>query len=88
MAEQNGAGLRVRPPVHPQSSILEEIEELIPSLSENAQVLKDQAGVLHEYCATLEHRQVEMQRIVDNAFKQASNFGTENQSSYMDMSPK
>ena len=88
MADQNGPGLRVRPPVHPQSSILEEIEELIPSLSENAKVLKDQAGVLHEYCATLENRQVEMQRIVDNAFKQASSFGGENRPSYMDMSPK
>ncbi|MBI1269378.1 hypothetical protein GC174_02995 [bacterium] len=102
---QNGSTeLRVRPPAHPQSSILEEIEELLPSLSENAQVLKDQAGMLHEYCATLENRQMEMQRIVDNAFRQAAGFGgaaatgsssgagsatgLDKGSGYIDMSPK
>ena len=100
---QNGSPeLRVRPPAHPQSSILEEIEELLPSLSENAQVLKDQAGMLHDYCATLENRQMEMQRIVDNAFRQAAGFGgaaaagsgsaqasgLDQGSGYIDMSPK
>ena len=84
----NEQQITVRPPVHPQGTILEEIEELIPSLSENAQVLKDQAGVLHEYCANLEQRQMEMQRIVDNAFKQASTFNADNSSNYVDMSPR
>ena len=75
---------------------------MLPSLSENAQVLKDQAGMLHDYCATLENRQMEMQRIVDNAFRQAAGFGgaaaagsgsaqasgLDQGSGYIDMSPK
>lgn len=63
--------LRVRPPAHPSSSILEEIESILPGLNENAKVLRHQAGVLHDYCSTLEQRQQEMQRIVDNAYSQA-----------------
>ena len=62
---------RIRPPVSPPSSILEEIEVLIPDLSENARVLRSQAEVLHDYCNTLEERQVEMKRIVENAFTRA-----------------
>ncbi|MBX3077334.1 hypothetical protein KF913_25710 [Candidatus Obscuribacterales bacterium] len=62
--------LRVRPPAHPSSSILEEIESILPGLNENAKVLRHQAGVLHDYCSTLEQRQQEMQRIVDNAYSQ------------------
>lgn len=62
---------RIRPPVSPPSSILEEIEVLIPDLSENARVLRSQAEVLHDYCNTLEERQVEMKRIVENAFNRA-----------------
>ena len=67
---------------------MEEIEELLPSLSQNAHVLKDQAGMLHEYCANLEHRQIEMQRIVDNAFKQTANFKSDEGKSFIDMSPR
>lgn len=66
------SGIRVRPPVHPPSAILEEIESLLPGLSENASVLRHQAGVLHEYCSTLEQRQQEMQKIVNHAYNQAS----------------
>ena len=62
--------LRVRPPTNPSSSILDEIESLLPALNENAKVLRHQAGVLHDYCATLENRQQEMQRIVDHAYSQ------------------
>lgn len=65
------SGFKVRPPVHPPSALLEEIESLLPGLSENASVLRHQAGVLSEYCSNLEKRQDEMQRIVDNAYSQA-----------------
>lgn len=85
----NGGQLVVRPPTQPQSSILLEIEELLPSLNQNAQVLKDQAGILHEYCSNLEQRQVEMQRIVDNAYQQSENIRqNRNPQQYIDMSPK
>lgn len=67
---------RIRPPVSPPSSILEEIEVLIPDLSENARVLRSQAEVLHDYCNTLEERQVEMKRIVENAFNRAQSLKT------------
>lgn len=65
------SGFKVRPPVHPPSALLEEIESLLPGLAENASVLRHQAGVLSEYCSNLEQRQDEMQRIVDNAYSQA-----------------
>jgi hypothetical protein len=60
--------VRIRPPVSPPSSILEEIEILIPDLSDNAKALRSQAEILHEYCNSLEERQVEMKRIVEGAF--------------------
>ncbi len=66
-----GEPMRIRPPAHPPSAILEEIETLLPALSENAKVLRHQAGVLHEYCSNLEKRQEEMQRIVEHAYSQA-----------------
>ncbi|MDZ4834987.1 MAG: hypothetical protein SGJ27_14515 [Candidatus Melainabacteria bacterium] len=62
--------IRVRPPTNPSSHILDEIESLLPALNENAKVLRHQAGVLHDYCSTLEGRQQEMQRIVDHAYSQ------------------
>jgi hypothetical protein len=64
-----GTGIKVRPPVHPASSILEEIEALIPELDRSANTLKSQAGLLHDYCSILEQRQKEMQRIVQEASK-------------------
>jgi len=60
--------VRIRPPVSPPSSILEEIEILIPDLSDNAKALRSQADILHDYCNSLEERQVEMKRIVEGAF--------------------
>lgn len=66
--ESTNEGIKVRPPAHPSSGILDEIDSILPGLSDNASALKQQASVLHDYCATLEHRQYEMQRIVDNAF--------------------
>ncbi|PWT98516.1 MAG: hypothetical protein C5B53_06580 [Candidatus Melainabacteria bacterium] len=62
-----GTSIKVRPPVHPPSAILEEIEALIPELDRSANTLKSQAGLLHDYCAMLEQRQKEMQRIVQEA---------------------
>jgi hypothetical protein len=59
--------IKVRPPVHPPSAILEEIEALIPELDHSAHTLKSQAGLLHDYCSVLEQRQKEMQRIVQEA---------------------
>lgn len=73
-AMSNSAGqqvvshVRIRPPVSPPSSILEEIEILIPDLSDNAKALRSQADILHDYCNSLEERQVEMKRIVEGAF--------------------
>ncbi|CAN5270590.1 hypothetical protein BH11CYA1_BH11CYA1_29090 [soil metagenome] len=72
--QSNSAGqqvvshVRIRPPVSPPSSILEEIEILIPDLSDNAKALRSQADILHDYCNSLEERQVEMKRIVEGAF--------------------
>lgn len=58
---------KVRPPVHPGSSILEEIAAIIPDLDRSAHTLKSQAELLHEHCTLLETRQKEMQRIVQEA---------------------
>lgn len=52
----------------PPSSVLEEIEELIPALAGNADALKSQATLLHDYCTVLEQRQAEMKRIVEYAY--------------------
>ncbi len=80
--------IRVRPPVNPPSAILEEIESFLPSLSENAKVLRHQAGVLHDYCSTLEQRQQEMQKIVDNAYNQALGANNPAPKDWMDMRPR
>ncbi len=92
---------KIRPPVAPPGSILEEIEGLLPALSENAKNLRSQADVLQDYCAALEERQVEMRKIVDNAFVKSNALLTavdtriinpqENSppaTDYMDMSPR
>ena len=63
--------LKVRPPVHPPSALLEEIELLIPALSDNAKALRSQAGLLQDYCQILENRQVEMHQLVENAYTRA-----------------
>ena len=63
--------VRIRPVASPPSTILEEIEILIPDLSENASALRSQADILHDYCNALEERQVEMKRIVETAFVRA-----------------
>lgn len=66
---QAGSGhMRVKSPMTPPSALLEEIEQLIPALSENATALKSQAGLLSDYCTTLEQRQQEMKRIVETAY--------------------
>ncbi|MBZ0188442.1 MAG: hypothetical protein K8F91_19495 [Candidatus Obscuribacterales bacterium] len=80
----------VRPPVHPPSAILEEIEALLPGIAENATVLKQQADVMHEYCSNLEQRQSEMQKIVDHAYNRAAGAPHKAQpgpSEFVDMSP-
>ena len=64
--------IKIRPPVAPPGSILEEIESLLPALSENAKNLRSQADVLQDYCSALEDRQVEMRKIVENAFSRTS----------------
>lgn len=63
--------MKVRPPVHPPSALLEEIENLIPALSDNAKALRSQAGLLQDYCQILENRQVEMHQLVENAYTRA-----------------
>lgn len=63
--------VKVRPPVHPPSALLEEIELLIPALSDNAKALRSQAGLLQDYCQILENRQVEMHQLVENAYNRA-----------------
>jgi hypothetical protein len=57
-----------RSQVRPPSALLEEIEALIPALTDNAVTLKSQAGLLNDYCAVLEQRQAEMKSIVDQAY--------------------
>ena len=75
--QNNSAGqqvvshVRIRPVSSPPSSILEEIEILIPDLSDNAKALRSQADILHDYCNSLEERQVEMKRIVEGTFNRA-----------------
>ena len=69
----DGEGLfRVRSQANPPSALLEEIEELIPALTDNAVTLKSQAGLLNDYCAVLEQRQAEMKSIVDQAYFRTS----------------
>lgn len=57
--------ISVRPPLHPPSKLIEEIETLLPDLTNNAKILRSQAEVLQTYCSQLEMRQAEMQNILE-----------------------
>jgi hypothetical protein len=85
---ENEGLFRVRSQVNPPSALLEEIEELIPALTDNAVTLKSQAGLLNDYCSVLEQRQAEMKSIVDQAYfrtsKMAQTVASEN---FIDMTP-
>lgn len=63
--------IKIRPPVHPPSALLEEIESLVPDLTADAQSLRQQALQLQEYCQQLERNQAEMKRILDQAYERA-----------------
>lgn len=56
--------VHVRPPLHPASSLIEEIEGLLPDLANNAKILRSQAEVLQSYCSQLELRQSEMHQML------------------------
>ncbi|HEY9869807.1 MAG TPA: hypothetical protein V6D08_11625, partial [Candidatus Obscuribacterales bacterium] len=56
----------------PASSLLEEIEALIPGLADNAQLLRTQAEELKAHCQALEQRQEEMRKIIEQAYARAS----------------
>jgi hypothetical protein len=71
VSRPSNSHVRIRPVASPPSTILEEIEVLIPDLSENANALRSQADILNDYCNALEERQVEMKRIVETAFVRA-----------------
>jgi hypothetical protein len=62
------SSIMVRPPVHAPSTILEEIESMIPQLTNSARTLKSQAGVLNEYCSTLEGRLFELERLTEEIY--------------------
>jgi hypothetical protein len=85
---ENEGLFRVRSQANPPSALLEEIEELIPALTDNAVTLKSQAGLLNDYCSVLEQRQAEMKSIVDQAYfrtsKMAQTVASEN---FIDMTP-
>ncbi len=66
------AGIKLRPPIHPPSELLAELEALIPELATDAQGLRAQAEQLQEHCRLLEERQAEMKRILDQAYLRAS----------------
>jgi len=73
---------------HPPSALLEEIELLIPALNDNAVTLKSQASLLNDYCSTLEQRQTEMKRIVDQAYVRATRSSAQaGVESMLDMTP-
>jgi hypothetical protein len=57
-------GVIVRPPLHKASSLIGEVESLLPELTHNARVLRSQAEVWQSYCAQLEARQAELQRLL------------------------
>jgi hypothetical protein len=80
---QNPHAIKIRPAVHPPSALLEEIEQLIPALTDNAGSLKSQATLLHDYCAILEQRQTEMRTIVEHASTRAQQVPD-----VLDMSPR
>ncbi len=56
--------ISVRPPLHKASSLIGEVESLLPELTHNARVLRSQAEVWQTYCAQLEARQTELQRLL------------------------
>ncbi|HEY9789865.1 MAG TPA: hypothetical protein V6D22_05685 [Candidatus Obscuribacterales bacterium] len=58
--------ISVRPPQSPPSAVIEEIESLLPDLTNNAKILRSQAEVLQSYCTQLEMRQTEMQQILEH----------------------
>jgi hypothetical protein len=78
------SNIKVRPPVHPPSAILEEIESMIPDLTMSAGSLKAQAGMLNDYCAILEQRQFEMERLTQESARRAGSSSGE----VLDMSPE
>lgn len=57
--------ISVRPPLHPSSAVIQEVESLLPDLTNNAKILRSQAEVLQSYCAQLESRQLEMLKILE-----------------------
>jgi hypothetical protein len=57
--------ISVRPPHDPPSAVIEEIESLLPDLTNNAKILRSQAEVLQTYCSQLEMQQSEMQQILE-----------------------
>jgi hypothetical protein len=61
------AAISVRPPHDPPSAVIEEIESLLPDLTNNAKILRSQAEVLQSYCSQLEIRHSEMQKTLDVA---------------------
>ncbi len=61
----------VRPPLHKASSLIGEVESLLPELTHNARVLRSQAEVWQSYCAQLESRQAELQRLLAQRSKVA-----------------
>jgi hypothetical protein len=71
-AQAPNQALKIRPPLHPPSVLLEEVEALIPTLTGDAQNLRSQADQLHDYCLQLEHSQSEMKRILDQAYQRAT----------------
>jgi len=77
------SSIKVRPPVHPPSAVLEEIESMIPDLTMSAGSLKAQAGMLNDYCAILEQRQYEMERLTQESARRAGSG-----SDILDMSPE
>lgn len=62
---------RARLPGSP-SSLLEEIEAIIPELANNADILRTQAEEQKAHCLELELRQLEMRKIIDQAYERAS----------------
>lgn len=70
--------VRVPQSCNSSGTVLEEMERLILALTDNAGALKSQANLLHDYCAILEQRQMEMQSTVETAHRQ----GRETESNY------
>lgn len=65
-AQANDADqIAVRPPLHKASSLIGEVESLLPELTHNARILRSQAEVWQSYCAQLESRQTELQRLLN-----------------------